>query len=416
LLGKWRHTLKIDKGKLQLLISGQQNNRKEYDIVRSSSNTKPQMDLQIATLNQELLIEKSPNKKTDIQIGLNAMQQQNTYTGRYFIPNFRAFSGGLFGLIKWSNTIWDIHSGFRIDNKYVNTSRLLLAGDTVSNRFNFTTSGASFFVQYKPPIAHDLVWSVQIGLNSRAPHVNELLSNGIHHGTATYEQGNTSLKPEKSSVMQTKVMYENHDHTLHAEVNGSFQLVRDFIYMTPQPDSPVLTNAGAFPRMVYRQTDARLLGADVLISLKLLKGLSSQLQGSTIRAYDLKQSTWLIMMPADRISNMLKYEFNFKKTLHDAYFSLEALHVWRQGRIPDPKSAIVDYKAPPDAYTLFHLHASATFHLGKHPVTAGFSLRNLLNTTYRDYLNQLRYFIDEPGRNLQIRIKYVIENTKNKNT
>jgi iron complex outermembrane receptor protein len=32
-------------------------------------------------------------------------------------------------------------------------------------------------------------------------------------------------------------------------------------------------------------------------------------------------------------------------------------------------------------------------------------VRNLLNTVYRDYLNGMRYFTDEMGRNISIRLK-----------
>jgi iron complex outermembrane receptor protein len=32
-------------------------------------------------------------------------------------------------------------------------------------------------------------------------------------------------------------------------------------------------------------------------------------------------------------------------------------------------------------------------------------VRNLLNTVYRDYLNSMRYFSDEMGRNISLRFK-----------
>jgi iron complex outermembrane receptor protein len=35
----------------------------------------------------------------------------------------------------------------------------------------------------------------------------------------------------------------------------------------------------------------------------------------------------------------------------------------------------------------------------------GIALNNATNTRYREYLNRFRYFIQEPGRNLIVRIR-----------
>jgi iron complex outermembrane receptor protein len=37
--------------------------------------------------------------------------------------------------------------------------------------------------------------------------------------------------------------------------------------------------------------------------------------------------------------------------------------------------------------------------------TLGFSVFNLLDTKYRDYLNRQRFYADEMGRNFQIQLK-----------
>ncbi len=400
---KWKQAYRLPKGKMHFLVSGQQNDRKEFDVVRSASNTKPQMDLTINTLSEEWLWEHTLRKSSTLMLGVNGMQQQNVYTGRYFIPNFTAFSGGVYGLYKWQTQQWDVHAGARMDLRQISTRRLRVNGDTIDNAFRFSTQAATLYVQYKPAFIHDLSWSVQVGMASRSPHVNELLSNGIHHGTATYEQGDPALRIERSIAAQSKMVYENHAHTVRIEVGGYWQQIRDFIYLSPQPDSPVLTNAGAFPKMVYRQTDARLAGVDGVVTVQLTRSLLVDLQGSMLRAMDRTRATWMILMPADRLKNTWKYTFANGKKYSDSYLSLEAQHVFRQTRIPDGKSGIRDYKSPPDAYTLCHVHAATTRNIGGHAVTLGVSVRNLFDTAYRDYLNQFRYFSDELGRNIQIR-------------
>jgi iron complex outermembrane receptor protein len=403
---KWRQSLKMYKGKLQLLVSGQQNERKEFDIVRTASNIKPQMDLTIGTLAEDLFWERSLKVKGSMLVGITSMQQQNVYTGRYFIPNFKSISGGIYGMYKWHSGNWDLHAGGRVDHKQLSTRRIRILGDTSNNLFRFTTNAATLFIQNKPAFFHDLTWSLLFGYTSRSPHVNELLSNGIHHGTATYEQGDPSLRIERSISLQSKLLYENHSHTVRVELNGHLQHIQNFIYLLPEPDSPVLTNAGAFPKMIYRQTDAQLLGLDAVLSFSLTKHLSTELQGSTLRAKDQTQSTWLILMPADRLKNNWKYAFNTGKKINDAYISLEAIHVFRQLRVPDARSGVKDYKETPAAYSLLNLHTSATIKSAAHSITIGISVRNAMNKSYRDYLNQFRYYTDEIGRNIQFRLAY----------
>ena len=43
--------------------------------------------------------------------------------------------------------------------------------------------------------------------------------------------------------------------------------------------------------------------------------------------------------------------------------------------------------------------------VGKKQFSVGLTVVNLLNQTYRDYMNRFRYFNDEPGRSINLRIK-----------
>jgi iron complex outermembrane recepter protein len=46
--------------------------------------------------------------------------------------------------------------------------------------------------------------------------------------------------------------------------------------------------------------------------------------------------------------------------------------------------------------------------MGNQPVEISLSGHNLLNTAYRDYLNRFRYFADEMGRNIVLRVRLPI--------
>jgi iron complex outermembrane receptor protein len=68
---------------------------------------------------------------------------------------------------------------------------------------------------------------------------------------------------------------------------------------------------------------------------------------------------------------------------------------------------LVDISTPPPGYQLLHFYSEMSFKtFGKTNATVAFSVQNILNTTYRDYLNRQRFFADEMGRNFQIQLKF----------
>lgn len=395
--------------KFNLLLAGQFNHRKEYDIVRSSSNTKPQLDLSIYTLSQDLNWEHPKRSNFSGVIGLSAMQQDNSYTGRYFIPNYRAYTFGGYAIEKWSKHQWELQAGIRYDHKTINTIRLKYNGDSINHDFSFPTFAFSFNIIYK---ASDLwKFNTNIALASRAPHVNELLSDGIHHGTATYERGDINLKPERSVNIAAGINFQNRKRTLGVDLNVYSNNVKDFIYQQPQPDSPVLTIAGAFPLIGYKQTDAVLTGADIAVQLQPVHWLEYNSKASILYAWNKTLNDWLILMPSNRFSHELKYNFNNGRRISNSYVSGEVTTVLQQTRIPGEQHGKQDYKQPPPAYSLVNMNAAATILISKWPVTLGLGVRNLLNTKYRDYLNSMRYFSDEMGRNISIRLKVPFNHT-----
>jgi len=400
---KSKSTFYKGEHKFNVLLSGQFNHRKEFDVVRSSSNTRPQLDLSIFTLSQDISWEPPKRNNFNGVAGLSMMQQDNSYSGRYFIPNYFAYTFGGYFIEKWNKHKWELQAGIRFDNKSINTSRLKFNGDTLNYDFNFSTLASSFNTIYKASDKWRL--NLNISMASRAPYVNELLSDGIHHGTATYEKGDISLKPEKSVNISTGINFENTAKTFNFDLLLYANSIRDFIYQQPRPENPVLTIAGAFPLIEYQQTDALLSGFDASASVKPLSNFEWESKLSFLYARNTSIKDWLILMPANRLSNEITYSFKDAKKFSDSYVAVEFLNVMQQKNTPDERNGKQDYKAPPGAYHLLNFNASSAVSMGKTKITIGIGIRNVLNTAYRDYLNTMRYFTDEMGRNISIRVK-----------
>lgn len=389
--------------KFTVLLAGQFNQRKEFDIVRSSTNKNPQLDLSISTITEDISWEHPKKNNFSGIAGIALMQQDNSYEGRYFIPNYFASSFGGYYIEKWSKHKWELQAGIRYDNKSINTTRLIFNGQTINYDFNFSTFASSANAVFKPTDNWRL--NTNISLASRAPYVNELLSDGIHHGTATYEKGDITLKPERSVNISAGINYQHPSKNFSVDLLLYSNNIRDFIYQQPKPDNPVLTIAGAFPLIQYQQTDAVLNGFDISTSIKPLHAVEWIAKFSFLNARNKRRNDWLILMPANRLSNEITYTLKDGKKITNIYISAEMMNVMRQNNTPGEANGRQDYKAPPLAYTLISMNASATLPVYKIPVTISVGVRNLLNTVYRDYLNGLRYFTDEMGRNISLRLK-----------
>ena len=240
--------------------------------------------------------------------------------------------------------------------------------------------------------------------------MSELFSNGLHHGVAAIERGllyeggtladiedGKSIKAE-SSLKWVNTLSLNKDKWSFV-ANPYFQRINNFIYLEPKPGEFVLTVRGAFPLQQYVQTDAQLVGFDGTVNYDFAKDLNATLSYSMVRANDLNKSEAIIWMPADRYNFSLRRSFSGK---FSPFIEGSLSHVARQGRVSDDR----DFTAAPDAYQLIDLAFGASTTVGSNNLNLFIDVENLMNTSYRDYMNRLRYYADELGRNISIRFQY----------
>jgi iron complex outermembrane receptor protein len=408
-LFKLKSSFNLNEHKFNVTIGGQYNNRREYDVVRNSATKGPQISLALITFSEEITYEHPVRNDFRGTIGIGLTQQDNSYSGRYLIPNYTSNSYGAYWIEKWNRHKLDLEAGLRFDNKIINTTRLRYGGQVSDHDFDFSTFAASFNAGYR--FTNQLKANANITLSNRAPHVNELLSGGIHQASGGYSfvQGNINLKTEKSINIAGGLTYSNSQKNFSAELNLYHNIIDDFIYTQPKPDEPVLTITGAAPKIEYLQTDATLTGADISVIYHATPAIQLSSRASILRARNKLIDDWLILMPADRLRNEVAYNFRNLRKISEAYLSAELVSVFSP-RVPSDAHGEQDYKDAPGPYSLLNFNASATFQVWKTPVTLGLSVRNTLNTAYRDYMNSFRYYADEMGRNIIIRLRIPIEN------
>jgi iron complex outermembrane receptor protein len=383
-------------------IAQQENKRDEFDP--RAFIALPEMSLSLGTTSIDALHNIKANEHLNIEIGAQFIAQQNVNnptSSRIFIRNYENTNLAIFSTAQYQKDKLKLEAGLRIDNKHFTSFYRRNDTLTIHTR-NFNNVTASVGAMYA--VTKQLRLSLNTATAWRPPAPNELYANGLHQGLASLEIGNQNFKAEQSFNTNFQIEY-NKDSLLQIDVLVYNNYFNNFIYLQPvQP--PALTIRGYYPVFEYRQTNANLMGADISIGYFLKSNLQVTAKASLLRAKNTLTKDWIILMPADRYELRLKHNFKNNKFLKP-YAEIGLVHVAEQTRIPTKINGTDgDYAPPPKSFNLVDFEAGAI--LNKSKINIGLSVYNLLNTNYREYLNRLRYFANEAGLNIALRVKIPI--------
>ena len=390
-------------GRLTLQYARQFNKRQEFDAhsgygAPPSGLEDPEIEFEVTTHSSELNWAHKPIANLRGNIGFQVIQQTNTTDRGALIPNYESITAGMYWIERWRHypSPFELEAGLRYDFRQMDVGRQ--GRDSIGQSLDFANLSSALGIIFKQP---NWRFRISVGTAWRAPHVNELYSAGVHHGSASYEEGNANLESERA--VNTNVGFEWQPQRLPIRANLSvyYNLIRDYIFLEPR-DQPELTIRGAFPAFAYRQADARIAGLDAQVSWEVNAQWRWAAQTSLLRAWNRDLQDHLVFMPADRVSSSIRYQFDkeVKESKDSPFVQLSVSRIFRQSRTPLKG----DYAPAPPAYFLMDLEAGATVYLGKQPILLGLAVFNLTNTRYREYLNRFRYFADEIGRNVSVRI------------
>lgn len=392
-----------DGNRMQWVFGRQFNDRSEYDLHRPRNDSlaalnRPELNFKLTTLTNDLIWDHKPLfGKLSGQVGVSTLYQYNLMSGRPLIPNFDQLNIGVFWIEHYVSNGWELESGVRYDDRRLTVYRIV-SKEKVTNTFQFGNFSGNMGVSRS--FNDRLAARLSLGTAWRAPNVSELFSNGVHHGAAAFEEGDVTLKPEQAYNSILSIVYSG--AWLKFEVGGYLNYINRYIYLKPQPE-PILTIRGAFPYFKYTQTNARFSGVDVTATGNLGNGFSLTSKLGYLRVYDTKNDAYLVMIPPNRWENQFKYEVEKWGKLRKVFALIGNVWVAEQKRVP-PNS---DYLAPPGAYSLWNVQLGMSVPLAKkQSVEVSLAGQNLLDTVYRDYMNRFRYYADEMGRNISLRLRW----------
>ena len=194
-------------------------------------------------------------------------------------------------------------------------------------------------------------------------------------------------------------------------------------YVFQRPIGLFGTIRGPMPYFIFDQNDVLFIGSDFTIKREFSKKFNSSLALNYLWSNNLDNNGKLINQPPVRIENNLNFKIDSFWKVDFSEISISPSYTFHQFQAPmtitpetlingtasiTSESDIFDFKDAPEGYFLLDFSWKININ------DFGFSLivKNLLNEKYRNYLNEMRYFADEPGRNFIINLSY---NFKKKN-
>ena len=122
------------------------------------------------------------------------------------------------------------------------------------------------------------------------------------------------------------------------------------------------------------------------------------LRGGLVRARDTQTDEFLIGTPPDQLRLELIARFLSWKRVASSQIVVHTDVVAKQ----DKTDLTADFAPPPDGYVLLGVSAEAQLGFNERSIRTGLSVNNLNNATYREYTSLLRYYADQPGRDIRI--------------
>lgn len=369
------------------------NDRSEFEDSNMAS-----LRMLLNTLNYTIKYNLPKFNEIEAIIGVQGMHQTNkNKADEILIPDAMINDIGAFTTMNydWKNN--SIQAGLRFDNRYIRTESHGIQGeigfiDVIDKSFSSFNASAG----YKNDITEKTTLRINLATGFRAPNLAELSSNGVHEGTNRFEIGNSKLKNEQN--FQTDVAFEFKNRHVEFFVNGFYNAINNYIFLSPTGE--IMENKDVFN---YQQDNATLYGGEVGFHFHPhpLDWLHIESSFETVTGKQ-DNSEYLPLIPANKLSNTIRAEFNLNKWLKNAYTSLKLENTFNQNKV----SA---FETVSKGYNLLGIGLGGDIQFNTIKFNLNLNVNNMLDTKYISHLSRLKNDgIQNIGRNVMIGVKFKI--------
>jgi len=371
--------------KWSALAGWQNDRRREWDLhkpidSRLGALDLPELDYTLRTGTLDLELEPRLDENWQWRVGIQGAHQENEYDGRAFVPNFRAMGGGAWSVLALRRESWSVDAGLRADVQSLEVWRRE-SGKIAAWEEWWPATSWSLGWQWRA--AEELTLRSGIGSGWRTPSAVELFADGLHHGVAAIERGDSSLGPERSVTGQTSITWKR-SNSVQLQLSAWATRIDDFIHLRPDA-TPRLTVRGAFPSFGYARGRVWMAGTDLSATVALSRSWEAIVSGSAIATRD-RQGEPIPFAPASRVRGGVDWiPLHGERTMIRFGPRVE----W----IAEADPVEHDYAPPPEPAILIGMEGLAEFESWNVSVRG----TNLANTTWHDPSDRLRYFAPQSG-------------------
>ena len=344
------------------------------------------------------------NEHIDVKFGAQGMFQTNRNFGTsetYLIPNGNTLDNGAYALISATRNKWRFQGGLRYDLRLINSFRPEVDSSLTTNIDTNPVDRQYSSINSSLGAVHNTQRTTtrfNISSGFRAPHLAELLANGIHHGSSRYEIGDRNLVSEQA--IQLDVALELHFEHLEIIINPYFNRIQNFIYLQ-NSDSMI----GSYKVFEFRQLDlAYLYGGEVGVHYHphRIHRLHLESNFSISIGQDADENA-LNLMPQPNTNNRIRFDIANKQK-----FQVKSVLLEHQYFLPQNRVGMNEL--PSGEYHLVHLALDMGLRDNEQfSFKAG--VRNLTNSSFITHLSPFRNLgIPQPGINFFLSIKYNFSN------
>jgi len=434
---KWTYS---DHGNLTLRVGKQLNKRQEFDVRRNAD--KPIIDLNLTT-NDVQLEWKHPHKyELDGIIGVQYFYQDNDNnpgTGTTpLIPNYNTGRYSAFAIESKRFGEQIIEAGIRVDFESNNIRGRETSQELFRDEYSFTNITSS--IGYVKNFNKSNSFRTNIGTAWRTPNMAELFSYGQHGFKTSYgllrhyfnEENKlktnkvialkeSDVEPEKGFkfINELKINRKLHAHNIAAYSH----YILNFIY--ERPYGLIGTFRGPQPVFLFHQTNALFVGLDYDWKAEWHKQLEGTFSMSYLWSRNINNNETLINQPPITVGYKIAWLHKNLWKFKSSKLTIKPFYRFKQFQAPrtltpdqlidgdeiiTSESEIFDFKAAPNGYFMLKISWQYKWKNFNGSIT----VNNVLNTSYRDYLNEMRYFADAPGRNIFFNLNYKFKSSKSK--
>ena len=322
-----------------------------------------------------------------------------------FIPASETLNHGIYWLEETTLPLGNLELGLRYDQQEISLTDQQIDHSTV----NF---GASWLI----PINQQQRLSLVLSHSERAPAAEELLSNGVHIATSSFEIGESNLDTESASSLEITWVYGDGDNSpFSARVSGYHNQFQRFIYLQDtglalshdleedgfQGIDACSADIGDFDNsaeefgeavgcFTYDQRDASFSGIEFETRWALSDSQRFELQGDLVRgSFDTGANRNIPRLPPATFRASWIYE-------NDSWRgAINVTHATTQSRAGENQLATDGYSKL-DGSLSYQQESWSMFLKGQ----------NLTNQSIRNATSFLRDIAPEAGRNLTIGVRY----------